>query len=152
MIFRNVLLAFVYIFASINIFNIGYAEPMLILEFSSQNEVSGGDGVNPFSIDPNYAESYSVKSGDSLNSILKKFYKGSGLDWRFVQLSIVIANPSAFAKNNPNFFFVALAYPIWFVEGSSNGGCDGLLSCSRPSHPEANRRKPNVLTVPFFFM
>ena len=105
MIFRNVLIACVYIFTSINIFNIGYAEPMIILEFSSQNEVSGGDGKNPFSIDPNYAESYSVKSGDSLNSILKKFYKGSGLDWRFVQLSIVIANPSAFAKNNPNFLF-----------------------------------------------
>ena len=105
MIFRSVLLACVYIFASINIFNIGYAEPMIILKYSNQNEVSGGDGKNPFSVDPNYAESYSVKAGDSLNSILKNFYKGSGLDWRFVQLSIVIANPSAFAKNNPNFLF-----------------------------------------------
>ena len=105
MIFRNGLLACVYIFVSINISNISYAEPMIILEFSNQNEVSGGDGKNPFSIDPNHAESYNVKSGDSLNSILKKFYKGSGLDWRFVQLSIVIANPSAFAKNNPNFLF-----------------------------------------------
>ena len=46
-----------------------------------------------------------VKTGDSLNSILKEFYKGSGLDWRFVQLSIMIANPRAFAKNNPNFLF-----------------------------------------------
>jgi hypothetical protein len=105
MIFRNVLLACVYIFASFNISNIGYAEPMIILKYSNQNEVSGGDGKNPFSIDPNYAENYSVKSGDSLNSILGKFYRGSGLDWRFVQLSIVIANPSAFAKNNPNFLF-----------------------------------------------
>ena len=46
-----------------------------------------------------------VKQGDSLNSILKEFYTGSGLDRRFIQLSIVIANPHAFAKNNPNFLF-----------------------------------------------
>tara|TARA_A100001011_G_scaffold352101_1_gene392687 strand:+ start:447 stop:785 length:339 start_codon:yes stop_codon:yes gene_type:complete len=64
-----------------------------------------GDGKNAFALNPDYFENYTVKPGDNLNSILKKFYNGSGLDWRLVQLSIVIANPKAFAKNNPNFLY-----------------------------------------------
>lgn len=105
MITHTKILAFFCCFITLNFTNIGFAEPLIILEFSSQNQLSAGDGKNPFSIDPEYSERYTVKSGDSLNSILRKFYKGSGLDWRFVQLSIIIANPKAFAKSNPNFLF-----------------------------------------------
>ena len=82
-----------------------WAEPIIVLEFSNQNEFSEGDGKNLYSINPDHSENYTVRTGDSLNSILRKFYKGSGLDWRFVQLAIVIANPKAFAKGNPNFLF-----------------------------------------------
>ena len=81
------------------------SEPFIVLKFNSQSEWSAGDGENDFSIDPNHNETYKVKKGDSLNSIIKSFYTGSGLDHRFVQLAIVVINPSAFAKNNPNFLF-----------------------------------------------
>ena len=89
----------------INLTSFSSAEPLIILEYSSDSQLSAGDGKNSFSMDPNYSSRYNVKAGDSLNSILRQFYTGSGLDWRFVQLSIVIANPKAFAKNNPNFLF-----------------------------------------------
>ena len=102
---RNSLLAFIYLLFNLFSTNFSYAEPLIVLEFSSQSQFSEGDGNNLFSVDPDHSEEYIVKTGDSLNSILKQFYKGSGLDWRFVQLAIVIANPKAFAKNNPNFLF-----------------------------------------------
>ena len=105
MMFRNSLSVVFYLFISLKLTTLSWAEPLIILEYSSENQFSVGDGKNSFSMDPNYYESYTVKSGDSLNSILNKFYRGSGLDWRFVQLSIVLANPDAFAKNNPNFLF-----------------------------------------------
>ena len=105
MILRKGTLTFVCLLINLNFFNFSWAEPLIVLEFSSQNQFSSGDGNNAFSIDPNHFENYAVKSGDSLNLILKKFYEGSGLDWRFVQLSIVLANPKSFAKSNPNFLF-----------------------------------------------
>ncbi len=105
MILRKGILAFFCILLNLNLMNYSWAEPFIVLEFSSQNQFSSGDGNNSFSIDPNHFENYTVKSGDSLNLILKKFYTGSGLDWRFVQLSIVLANPKSFAKSNPNFLF-----------------------------------------------
>ena len=105
MIFKNILLASCCMFINFHPLNMAWAEPLIVLEYNSQNQFSVGDGKNAFSIDPNHSENYIVQAGDSLNSILRKFYNGSGLDWRFVQLSIVIANPQSFAKNNPNFLF-----------------------------------------------
>ena len=105
MIFRKTLLVCLFLFTNIAQVNFTWAEPLIVLEFSSHNQFSEGDGKNEFSMDPNHSKTYMVKSGDSLNSILKTFYKGSGLDWRFVQLSIVLANPKAFANSNPNFLF-----------------------------------------------
>ncbi len=81
------------------------AEPFIVLKFSSEYAVAAGDGKNSFSIDPDHSDSYIVKKGDSLNSIIDNFYSGSGLDHRFIQLAIVIVNPKAFAKSNPNFLF-----------------------------------------------
>ena len=105
MIFRKRALACVCLLIYLNLINFSWAEPLIVLEFSNQNQFSEGDGVNLFSIDPDYSTYYNVQSGDSVSSILQNFYKGSGLDWRFVQLSIVIANPKAFANKNPNFLF-----------------------------------------------
>ncbi len=81
------------------------AEPFIVLQFSQHSEWSQGDGLNEFSINPDHHEIYEVQAGDSLNSIIKKFYSGSGLDKRFIQLAIVVTNPSAFSNNNPNFLF-----------------------------------------------
>ena len=105
MIFRKFILVCFCLFINISQVSVTWAEPFIVLKFSNQNQFSEGDGENVFSIDPNHSENYLVQSGDSVSSILRKFYTGSGLDWRFVQLSIVIANPKAFAKNNPNFLF-----------------------------------------------
>ena len=105
MIFRKFILVCFCLFINISQVSVTWAEPFIVLKFSNQNQFSEGDGENVFSIDPNHSETYLVQSGDSVSSILRKFYTGSGLDWRFVQLSIVIANPKAFAKNNPNFLF-----------------------------------------------
>jgi hypothetical protein len=85
--------------------NLVSAEPFIVLKFNNDSSWSAGDGSNEYSINPNHHEIYKVKSGDSLNSIIKNSYSGSGLDHRFVQLAIVILNPSTFAKNNPNFLF-----------------------------------------------
>ena len=90
MIFKNSLFGCLYLFIYLNLTSLSWAEPLIILEFSSQNQLSEGDGKNAFSMNPDHSENYTVKSGDSLNSILRKFYRGSGLDWRFVQLAIVI--------------------------------------------------------------
>ena len=105
MILKKGMLAFFCLLIKLNLLSHSWAEPLIVLEFSNQNQFSSGDGNNAFSLDPNHSENYTVKSGDSLNLILKKFYKGSGLDWRFVQLSIVLTNPKSFAKSNPNFLF-----------------------------------------------
>ena len=105
MIFRLSFVTCLYLMMSTFVTHPSWAEPLVIFEYSSQKESYSGDGENLFSIDPDHSENYTVKAGDSLNSILQQFYRGSGLDWRFVQLSIMIANPDAFAKNNPNFLF-----------------------------------------------
>ena len=81
------------------------AEPMIVLEFNSQQDFQNGDGVNLFSVDENHSEKYIIKSGDTLASIQRKFYKGSGLNPHLVRLSIVVLNPDAFVKENPNFMF-----------------------------------------------
>ena len=105
MSYKNTIVAYFFLFISFCSTNTAPAEPLIVLEFSSQSEFSEGDGNNSFSINPDHSENYIVKTGDSLNSILRQFYKGSGLDWRFVQLAIVITNPKAFANRNPNFLF-----------------------------------------------
>jgi hypothetical protein len=92
-------------------------------------------------MDPDYSNSYTVKPGDSLNSILREFYKGSGLDWRFVQLSIVIANPKAFANNNPNFLFSDRKV---FLPGKSDISkllLGKKVGASKPIQDDASRTK-----------
>ena len=105
MSYKSNIIASFFLFISFYATTAALAEPLIVLEFSNQSEFSEGDGKNLFSINPDHSESYIVQPGDSLNSILQQFYKGSGLDWRFVQLAIVIANSKAFANNNPNFLF-----------------------------------------------
>lgn len=105
MIARINTLIIIFLLCCVSLTRISWGEPFIVLQFNSQDSFTEGNGTNAFSIDPLHSEYYTVKSGDSLTSILKSFYNGSGLDRRFVQLAIVIANPKAFAKNNPNFLF-----------------------------------------------
>ena len=81
------------------------AEPMIVLEFNSSQSFQKGDEKNNFFLNENHFEKYLIRSGDTLASIQKKFYNGSGLNSHIVQLSIIILNPHAFVKNNPNFMY-----------------------------------------------
>tara|TARA_B100001057_G_C22846947_1_gene949439 strand:+ start:1077 stop:1514 length:438 start_codon:yes stop_codon:yes gene_type:complete len=101
-IFKKISTFIFILFISLGTLN---AEPMVVLEFNSQQNVQNGDGVNLFSIDENHSEKYIIRSGDTLASIQKKFYNGSGLNPEIVRLSIVVLNPEAFVKENPNFMF-----------------------------------------------
>lgn len=83
----------------------GWSQPFIVLAYNNDSRFTQGDGKNEFSLNPNHSTHYMVKKGDSLNSILNNFYSGSGLDRRFIQLSVIIANPHAFAKSNPNFLY-----------------------------------------------
>ena len=81
------------------------AEPMIVLEFNSSPSFQKGDEKNKFFLNESHFEKYLIRSGDTLASIQKKFYNGSGLNSHIVQLSIIILNPHAFVKNNPNFMY-----------------------------------------------
>ena len=78
---------------------------MIVLEFNSSPSFQKGDEKNEFFLNENHFEKYLIRSGDTLASIQKKFYNGSGLNSHIVQLSIIILNPHAFVKNNPNFMY-----------------------------------------------
>lgn len=96
---------FFFVFCFMTFFHKIHAEPMVILEFNSDTPFQKGDGTNKFSIDENHFEKYFIKSGDTLASIQKRFYDGSGLNSQLVRLAIIILNPEAFVKENPNFMF-----------------------------------------------
>ena len=105
MITQNIRLIISLLIVYLGLSTPGTCEPFIVLSYTNNSQFTEGDGNNEFSLDSHHSANYIVKQGDSLNSILKEFYTGSGLDRRFIQLSIVIANPHAFAKNNPNFLF-----------------------------------------------
>ena len=105
MITQNIRLIISILIVYLGLSTPGTCEPFIVLSYTNDSQFTEGDGNNEFSLDSHHSANYIVKQGDSLNSILKEFYTGSGLDRRFIQLSIVIANPHAFAKNNPNFLF-----------------------------------------------
>ena len=84
---------------------LAFAEPLIVLEYRNGNEQRTIDSENPFALDVDYATQHKVQSGEVLGGIINKYYGGSGLDLRFVQLAIIAVNPKAFARNNPNYLF-----------------------------------------------
>ena len=82
-----------------------FAEPLIVLEYRNGNEQRTIDSENPFALDVDYSTQHKVQSGEVLGGIINKYYGGSGLDLRFVQLAIIAVNPKAFARNNPNYLF-----------------------------------------------
>ena len=85
--------------------NYAFAEPLVVLEYRNGNVEGVIDSENPFALDPDYSAQHKVNPGEVLGGIIKKYYGGSGLDLRFVQLAIIAVNPKAFARNNPNYLF-----------------------------------------------
>ena len=83
-------------------------EPFVVLEYKGDISNDGSSKINrnnKFIKDQNYSTSHLVKDGESLSTILNKYYGNSGLNMRIVQLSLVEINKHAFVRNNPNYLF-----------------------------------------------
>ena len=48
---------------------------------------------------------HKVQSGESLSSILDKYYGKSGLNMKVIEISIIEMNKHAFVRNNPHFLY-----------------------------------------------
>ena len=77
------------------------AEPFVVLQYNNASELS--DRANEFTQDPDYSNKHRILPGESLNLIIEKYYAGSGLNTRFLQLAIVSLNKHAFRNRNINY-------------------------------------------------
>jgi len=53
----------------------------------------------------NHSVVHKVQSGESLSSILDKYYGKSGLNMKVIEISIIEMNKHAFVRNNPHFLY-----------------------------------------------
>jgi hypothetical protein len=79
------------------------AEPMIVFPGSMNSNANYGSSDSPFANDNTYSASHNVKIGDSLGSIMRKYYAGAGLDRGVLQYGIVKANSHVFRNSNANF-------------------------------------------------
>ncbi len=98
-------LVFVSILSALSFTGLALAEPLVVLEYRNGNGQGLIESENPFALDSEYSTQHKVESGEVLGGIIKRYYGGSGLDLRFVQLAIIAVNPKAFARSNPNYLF-----------------------------------------------
>lgn len=82
-------------------------EAFVVIENQSSNSSFNEniDRYNPFLKDSNYSKVHLVKEGESLSSIIKKYYNNTGLNMRIVEISIIELNKKAFVRNNPHYLF-----------------------------------------------
>ena len=82
-------------------------EAFVVIENQSSNSSFNEniDRYNPFLKDSNYSKVHLVKEGESLSSIIKKYYSNTGLNMRIVEISIIELNKKAFVRNNPHYLF-----------------------------------------------
>ena len=78
-----------------------YAEPFVVLQYNNLSELS--DRSNEFAQDPDLSKKHKIVAGESLNLIIEKYYGGSGLHAKFLQLAIVSLNNHAFRNKNVNY-------------------------------------------------
>lgn len=78
--------------------------PLVVLE-NEQRQATTKSSESSFAQDPDHVARHKVKKGESLHKIMAKYYRGAGLDKKFLQLAIIKANRGAFVRNNPNFLY-----------------------------------------------
>ena len=91
-------------------FEIKSNEPFVVLEYNNQNL---NDGLNKKNInknnkfikDHNYSVNHRVKDGESLSTILQKYYGNTGLNMKIIEISIIEINKHAFVRENPHFLY-----------------------------------------------
>ena len=86
--------------------NLLASEPIVVLEYSSNNiQSSGLNSSNTFISNPNFSTKHKVNQDETLGHILYSYYGKSGLNLRIVEMAIVEFNPNSFRNRNPNFLF-----------------------------------------------
>ena len=86
--------------------NLLASEPIVVLEYSSNNiQSSGLNSSNTFISNPNFSTKHRVSQDETLGHILYSYYGKSGLNLRIVEMAIVEFNPKSFRNRNPNFLF-----------------------------------------------
>ena len=91
-------------------FEIKSNEPFVVLEYNNRNL---NDGLNKKNInknnkfikDHNYSVNHKVKDGESLSTILEKYYGNTGLNTKIIEISIIEINKHAFVRENPHFLY-----------------------------------------------
>ena len=81
-------------------------EPFVVLEYKGMS--ASGSGLNKENIfikNQNHSVVHKVQSGESLSSILDKYYGKSGLNMKVIEISIIEMNKHAFVRNNPHFLY-----------------------------------------------
>ena len=94
------------IFQNFLVQNLLASEPIVVLEYSSNNIQSTGlNNSNAFISNPNFSAKHKVNQDETLGHILYSYYGKSGLNLRIVEMAIVEFNPNSFRNRNPNFLF-----------------------------------------------
>ena len=99
--FYKYLLLFVLQYFSISMVSI--SQPLIILEYSSQN--IDQEALKNNSINEDFSTHHKVKKNETLSKIIHKYYGNKGLNLTFVQSAILYKNKSAFVRSNPNFLY-----------------------------------------------
>ena len=102
--FFKLFVFFVFFYSVVN--NLHASEPIVVLEYSSNNTQDEGlNSGNTFISNPNFSTKHRVRQDETLGHILYSYYGKSGLNLRIVEMAIVEFNPKSFRNRNPNFLF-----------------------------------------------
>ena len=102
--FFKLFVFFVFFYSVVN--NLHASEPIVVLEYSSNNTLDEGlNSGNTFISNPNFSTEHRVSQDETLGHILYSYYGKSGLNLRIVEMAIVEFNPKSFRNRNPNFLF-----------------------------------------------
>lgn len=96
------------------------AEPMIVFPGSMNRSANYGSSDSPFSSDETYSAKHNVKIGDTLGSIMRKYYAGAGLDKGVLQYGIVKANAHVFRSANANFMLAGKVLKLPSVNDLQN--------------------------------
>ena len=102
-------LLFIMFFVSmLHICGVHAGEPIVVLTYGDSRETGSAPdeyGTHPMRTDPNAHQMHQVAEAETLSHIMVKYYGGSGLNMKFVELGILQFNRKAFVRGNPNFLF-----------------------------------------------
>ena len=103
---KNLIIALVLFFKFYLLAITAYSEPLVILEYNSNNASSTLDNENSsFVNSEDYSLVHRIAKNETLSTIIEKYYGNGNLNLKFVQSAIVHKNRNVFVRSNPNFMF-----------------------------------------------